>query len=114
MARIFRSQAGHAPPHKHVELHVVQPTDGFGPHPALRPTASIRDCDGQPLDRDEYARLLQEQASEFPTDERLALLSEDEAVAVAALLYELHGVYADERLGRLACDLAARINARLG
>lgn len=45
---------------------------------------------------------------------RLPLLTEPEALAVAALLDELAGVYDSEQLGHLARDLAVRLYDRLG
>jgi hypothetical protein len=42
------------------------------------------------------------------------VLSEGEALAVAALLDEPAGVYAGEQLGTLARELAVRIYDRLG
>ncbi len=45
---------------------------------------------------------------------RLPLLNEQEALAVAALLDELAGVYDGEALGRLARAMAVRIYDRLG
>jgi hypothetical protein len=42
------------------------------------------------------------------------VLSEEEGLAVAALLDELAGVYNGEDLGQLACELAVRIYDRLG
>jgi hypothetical protein len=45
---------------------------------------------------------------------RLALLTEAEALVVAALLDELLGVYPGEPLGGLARDLAVRLYDRLG
>ena len=45
---------------------------------------------------------------------RLALLNEQEALVVAALLDELAGVYDGEPLGRLARAMAVRIYDRLG
>ena len=83
------------------------------PTPA-RVTATVRDFDNRPLDRDDYASHLEARAGRGLRDERLALLSSEEGQAVAALLDELAGVYRDEDLGRLARTLAVRINDRLG
>ena len=135
-----------------------------------RPTATARGTDGLPLDRDDYARALSEQADptgpaegdrvrltygdgstvegrwafvggdvegpalltdagsvhahvtgqvrrdvlERATRPRLPLLTHDEAVAAAALLDELAGVYPGEQLGSFARDLAVRLYDRLG
>lgn len=84
------------------------------PDPTQRPTASIRDADEHPLDRDEYAEALAEQSRAATPDQRLPLLGEGEATAVAALLDELADVYPDEDLGRLARNLALRLYDRLG
>ena len=146
-----------------------QPTDP----PAmghLRPTATIRDLDGRPWDRNAYAAHLSEQADPAAPAEgdrvrltygdgstvegiwcyvggdvdgwavqpdngpvhthvtgqvqrtvlqradrpRLALLNEQEAQAIAALLDELAGVYPGEDLGRLARAMAVKLYDRLG
>lgn len=79
-----------------------------------RPTATIRDLDGHPLDRDEYAEALTLQSHAATPDQRLPLLGEGEATAVAALLDELAGHYPEEDLGRLARNLALRLYDRLG
>jgi len=101
-----------------------------------RPTAMIRGTDNRPLDRDEYAAHLREKmtagsssekrVSEMTDDEirglagassrdaRRPLLSEPEALAVAALLDELAGVYPDEDLGQLAREMAVRLYDRCG
>ncbi|MEU4243656.1 hypothetical protein [Actinoplanes sp. NPDC026619] len=69
-----------------------------------RPTASARDRSGNPLNRDDYAKVLREQ-----------LAGDDPAarVAVAArLLDELAGVYRGESLGELAQELSTLLDNR--
>jgi hypothetical protein len=82
--------------------------------PRARLTATVRDLDNRPLDRDDYASHLEARAGRGLHDERMPLLSSEEGQAVAALLDELAGVYRNEDLGRLARTLAVRINDRLG
>jgi hypothetical protein len=82
-------------------------------HEPRRLTANVRDVDGNPFPRDEYAESLADQAIRVPAIDRLPLLSEGEAGAVAALLDELAGVYAGEGIGRFARELAVRIYDRL-
>ena len=82
--------------------------------PPARVTATIRDTDNRPISRDDYASHLEARAELGRTEARLALLSEDEAQAVAALLDELAGVYRGEALGQLARSLAVRVYDRLG
>jgi hypothetical protein len=79
-----------------------------------RRTAMMRDTDGNPLERDEYAAWLDAEASSASNGERRPLLGDGEAGAVAALLDELSGVYRGEPLGQLARELAVRLYDRLG
>jgi hypothetical protein len=83
------------------------------PSPA-RLTATIRGVGDKPIERDDYASHLRARAERGRQAERLPLLAEEEAVAVAGLLDEIAGVYCDEHLGRLARELAVRIYDRLG
>jgi hypothetical protein len=81
--------------------------------PPRRVTANARGLDGRPLDRDEYAQRLSDQAIALPAADRLPVLAEGEAATVADLLDELAGIHSGEPLGRLARDLAHRIHDRL-
>jgi hypothetical protein len=82
---------------------------GFSAAPAAglappRPTASVRDRSGNPLNRDDYAKVLREQ-----------LAGDDPAARVevaARLLDELAGVYRGESLGALAQELSALLDNR--
>lgn len=83
--------------------------------PPPRPiTANIHGVDGEPIGCDEYAETLTEQAIRLPLVDRVPLLADGEAQAVAALLDELAGVYLGEKLGWLARELAVWIYDRLG
>ncbi|SHG18249.1 hypothetical protein SAMN05443575_1603 [Jatrophihabitans endophyticus] len=79
-----------------------------------RVTATVRGLDDRPLERDHYASHLQAQMDLGRGGQRRPLLTDEEGQAVAALLDELAGVYPREDLGRLARELAVRINDRLG
>ncbi len=81
---------------------------------APRATANVRDIAGRPLDGDDYAAWLADQAIRLPAEDRLPVLAEGEASAVAALLDELAAVYPAEAMGQLARELAVRIYDRLG
>lgn len=84
------------------------------PGTTSRTTATVHDLDGNPLDRDAYAAHLRERADTDRLGPRLELLREGEATTIAALLDELAGVYPDKALGRLARELAVRLDDRLG
>jgi hypothetical protein len=76
-----------------------------------RPTATVRDSSGNPLDRDEYTVSLRELLGR-PAGGTLTLTAGQAAVA-ARLLAELGGVYRGESLGALALELSAAIDRRL-
>jgi hypothetical protein len=89
---------------QHAELNAAHAVDAIAP----RPTATVRDQAGNPLNRDEYAQHLR------------ALLAEDgrstgdthratEVAVAARLLEELAGVYRGESLGALAQELAVSL-----
>src|SRR6266508_2928113 len=101
------------------------PNCSTSPHPAdshetsmpdttARPTATVQNLEGQPLDRNAYAADLRGHTDTDRLGPRLELLREGEATAVAALFDELAGVYPGEDLGELARELAVRIYDRLG
>lgn len=77
-----------------------------------RPTATVRDRTGDPLNRDEYAAQLRARlaAVERPAD-RGRMLTAAQATVVARLLDELSGVYRGEDLGALAHELSALLDA---
>lgn len=79
-----------------------------------RRTAMMRDTDGNPLERDDYAAWLDAEAARVPIGERRQLLGDGEARAIGALLDELSAVYRGEPLGQLARELSVRIFGRLG
>jgi len=102
-------QTDYCPQHAQFD---VAPAAGHAPP---RPTASVRDRSGNPLNRDEYAehlgRLLVDggrSAGRSPT------LTAAQAAVVARLLDELAGVYRGERLGALAQELSALFDGELG
>jgi hypothetical protein len=80
-----------------------------------RPTATVRDRAGNPLNRDEYAERLRERLGDGgrSTGPTLMLTAAQAAVA-ARLLDELAGVYRGESLGLLARELSALLDSRLG
>lgn len=79
----------------------------------VRPTATITDTTGTPIDRDEYAASLETHTLDRP-GHRDVKLTEGEIETIAALLDELAGVYPDEALGVLARRLAVRLYDRAG
>ncbi|WP_127504673.1 hypothetical protein [Actinoplanes solisilvae] len=83
-------------------------------HAPPRPTASVRDSFGNPLDRDEYSERLRGRlgdADGFGVQART--LTAAQAAVAARLLEELAGVYRGESLGALAHELSALIDNRL-
>ena len=80
-----------------------------------RPTATVRDRAGNPLNRDEYAERLRERLADGgrSTGQPLMLTAAQAAVA-ARLLDELAGVYRGESLGLLAHELSALLDSRFG
>lgn len=83
-------------------------------HVPPRPTASVRDVSGNPLNRDEYAERLRGQLVDGDRSggRPLTLMAAEAAVA-ARLLDELAGVYRGESLGALAQELSALLDGRL-
>jgi hypothetical protein len=81
---------------------------------APRPTATIRDRAGNPLDRDEYAERLRARLTEVDrsTGHPLTPIAAQAAV-VARLLDELAGVYRGESLGALAHELSVLLDSQL-
>ncbi len=72
-----------------------------------RPTATIRDRAGNPLNRDEYAARLRAQlGQQGPAVGQPPVLTPAEAEVVARLLDELAGVYRGENLGTLAHEVS--------
>jgi hypothetical protein len=78
---------------------------------APRPTATVRDRSGNPLDRDEYAERLRERLADGDYSAvRTVPLTAAQAAVAARLLDELAGVYRGESLGALARELSALID----
>ena len=77
-----------------------------------RPTATVRDVSGNPLNRDEYTERLRERLADGDRSAGRTLTAAQAAV-VARLLDELAGVYRGERLGTLAQELSALLDSRL-
>jgi hypothetical protein len=101
-------QTEYCPEHAHFS------TAAAGGHAPPRPTATVRDRSGNPLDRDEYAGQLRERlAGGDRTAGQEPALTAAQAAVVAALLDELAGVYRGESLGALAHELSALLNGRL-
>jgi hypothetical protein len=83
-------------------------------HVAPRPTATVRDRSGDPLDRDEYAERLRKLLIDGDRSAgRPLALPAAQAVVVARLLDELAGVYRGESLGELAHELSALLDSQL-
>jgi len=80
---------------------------------APRPTATVRDGAGNPLDRDEYAARLRAQLTETGQSTGHALLTAPQAAVVARLLGEMAGVYRGESLGALAHELSVLLNNQI-
>jgi hypothetical protein len=78
-----------------------------------RPTASVRDRSGNPLNRDEYADHLRGLLVDADrSGGRPPTLSAAQAAVAARLLDELAGVYRGEALGALAQELSALLDGR--
>ena len=95
---------------EHAEFSTAAAAD----HAPPRPTASVRDGSGNPLDRDEYTETLRGQLADGdrPGERSLTQMAAQAAVA-ARLLDELAGVYRGESLGSLAQELSALLESRL-
>ncbi|MET0520744.1 MAG: hypothetical protein ABW156_02035 [Jiangellaceae bacterium] len=79
-----------------------------------RPTASVRDYSGNPLNRDEYTERLRELlVGDDRSAGRTLMLTAGQATVAARLLDELAGVYLGESLGTLAHELSALLDSRL-
>jgi len=83
-------------------------------HAPPRPTASVRDRSGNPLNRDEYTERLRKLLvdGDRSAGRTLTVMAGQAAVA-ARLLDELAGVYRGESLGTLAQELSALFDSRL-
>ncbi len=81
---------------------------------APRPTATVRDWAGNPLNRDEYAVRLRAQLTETGHSTGPALLTAPQAAVVARLLDEMAGVYRGESLGALAHELSVLLKNLVG
>jgi hypothetical protein len=80
-----------------------------------RPTATVRDRAGNPLNRDEYAEGLRERLTDGDRSTgRTLMLTAGQAAVAARLLDELAGVYRGESLGLLAHEMSALLDNRFG
>jgi len=87
------------------------PAVGYAPP---RPTATVRDRSGNPLNRDEYAEGLGKLLVDGDRSAgRPLTLTAAQAAIVARLLDELAGVYRGESLGTLAHELSALLDSKL-
>jgi hypothetical protein len=93
-----------------VEFSVVAAGGAVAP----RPTATVRDEAGNPLNRDEYATRLRTRLIDGGPSTGHALLTAGQAVVAARLLDELAGVYRGESLGTLAHELPALLDNQVG
>jgi hypothetical protein len=80
---------------------------------APRPTATVRDPAGNPLNRDEYAARLRARLAAGGSTGH-ALLTAGQAAVVARLLDEVAGVYRGESLGMLAHELSVLLDNQAG
>jgi hypothetical protein len=96
---------------EHAESSTVPAADVVPP----RPTATVRDPAGNPLNRDEFAERLRARLTDGGRSSgHTPMLTTVEAGVVARLLDELAGVYRGESLGTLANELSVLLNSRLG
>jgi hypothetical protein len=95
---------------EHAEFSTIPAADVAAP----RPTATVRDGAGNPLNRDEYAVRLRAQLTDGGRSTGHVLLTATQAAVVARLLDELAGVYRGESVGTLAHELSAVIDSQLG
>lgn len=95
---------------EHAEFSTIPAADVVAP----RPTATVRDRAGNPLNRDEYAEHLRARLTDRgrPTA-HVPILTAAEAAVAARLLDELAGVYPGESLGRLAHELSVLLDRQL-
>ena len=95
---------------EHAEFSTAPTADVVPP----RPTATVRDRAGNPLNRDEYAVRLRAQLTDDGwSTGQLPLLTAAQAAVVARLLDELAGVYRGENLGALARELSTLLDSLL-
>jgi len=95
---------------QHAEFSTV-PADVVPP----RPTATVRDRAGNPLNRDEYAERLRARLTDGgASTEQAPILTTVQAAVVARLLDELAGIYRGESLGTLAHELSVLLDSHLG
>lgn len=96
---------------EHAEFSTVPAANVVAP----RPTATVRDRAGNPLNRDEYAVRLRAQLTDDGwSTGQLPLLTAAQAAVVARLLDELAGVYRGESLGTLAHELSVLLDNQVG
>ena len=82
-------------------------------HLPPRPTATVRDSSGNPLNRDEYTKRLRDLlVADDRSAGRTLTLTAAQATVAARLLDELAGVYRGESLGALAHETAALLDSR--
>lgn len=82
---------------------------------APRPSATVRDRAGNPVNRDDYAAQLRAKLGEgSQTTGSPPVLTRAEADVAARLLDELAGVYRGEDLGTLAGELSRMLDSQLG
>jgi hypothetical protein len=95
---------------EHAGFSTVLAAGGMPP----RPTATVRDRAGNPLDRDEYVLLLRAQlADASSTARQRRTLTTAQIAVVVRLLDELSGVYRGESLGTLARELSVSLDSQL-
>jgi hypothetical protein len=93
----------------HTEFSTAPAADVIPP----RPTATIRDRAGNPLNRDDYAARLRAQLTQGGGPaEHVPVLTAAQADVAARLLDELAGVYRGESLGMLAAELSKLLENR--
>ena len=88
----------------HAEFSTPLPAGAVAP----RPTATVRDREGNPVNRDDYAAQLRAQLGEVRSTTTTVppALTPAQAQVVARLLDELAGVYKGEDLATLATELS--------
>jgi hypothetical protein len=102
------SQTDYCP--EHAEFSMAPAADVAPP----RPTATVRDRVGNPLNRDEYATHLRARLTDGGRSTGHALMTAAQAAVVARLLDELAGVYRGESLGTLAHELSVLLDSQFG
>jgi hypothetical protein len=94
---------------EHAEFSTAPAADVVAP----RPTATVRDRAGNPLNRDEYAVRLRARLTDGGGSTGHALLTAAQGAIVARLLDELAGVYRGESLATLAHELSVLIDSQI-